>query len=140
MYFTALNLFVWIPRERRVRLYMVQLVLLLGISLIPRPSLSFPSLAVWLRNHIASDGKLDEGLGRRLTRYSTDVTRQLTDTHITWQHYILKWVCHTLNNDTTLEVRQLISPHFMRQEPGKITQPHPVIDNSNKQTMGKSTV
>ena len=31
-----------------------------------------------------------EGLGTRLTRYNTDVTRQLTDTHITWQHYVTK--------------------------------------------------
>ena len=61
----------------------------IGISLIPRPSLSFPSLAVWLRNHTASDKKLDEGLGRRLTMYSTNVTRHLTDTHITWQHYMM---------------------------------------------------
>ena len=34
-----------------------------SISLVPRPSPSFPSLAVY---HIASDGKLGEGLGTRL--------------------------------------------------------------------------
>ena len=42
------------------------------ISLVPRPSSSFPSLAVQL-----SDGKLGEGLGMRLTSYCMAVTKIL---------------------------------------------------------------
>ena len=48
------------------------------------------------------------------TRYSTDVTRQLTDTHITWQHYMmfipkvgLSYIDH-MNDDTTLAYLPLL--------------------------------